>query len=235
MIGKKKKYGVSPTDVDLLSELLRSKHHSDVIDDTVISDNCFQMITAGDTSPSALNSTLYLLAKHPHIQEKLRSEILKYITDDNFTINHISSCKYLKMCIKESLRIIPPVGAPIPRRCTEPVVFSGYQIPTDSEVCYCTSTIHLNEKYWPNPEVFDPDRWDPAKSSERHTMAWFPFLSGNRNCIGASVAMLEMKIFLIMILRKYKLSFADPNYEPRISPSWVTTFGDFNVLFTPFG
>eukprot|EP01126_Amoeba_proteus_P046753 TRINITY_DN5300_c0_g1_i10.p1 TRINITY_DN5300_c0_g1~~TRINITY_DN5300_c0_g1_i10.p1 ORF type:complete len:219 (+),score=34.03 TRINITY_DN5300_c0_g1_i10:1227-1883(+) len=120
MIEKKKKCGVSPTDVDLLSELLRSNHHSDVIDDVVIADNCFQMITAGDTSPSALNSTFYLLAKHPHVQDKLREEIMKNIKDDNFTINNISSCHYLKMCIKESLRILPPVATPTPRKCLEP-------------------------------------------------------------------------------------------------------------------
>eukprot|EP01126_Amoeba_proteus_P046754 TRINITY_DN5300_c0_g1_i12.p1 TRINITY_DN5300_c0_g1~~TRINITY_DN5300_c0_g1_i12.p1 ORF type:complete len:205 (+),score=30.15 TRINITY_DN5300_c0_g1_i12:1440-2054(+) len=200
------------------------------------------MITAGDTTPSALNSIFYLLSKHPHIQEKLRSEILKYITDDNFTIKHISSCKYLQMYIKESLRILPPVAAPVPRRCVEPFVLagSGVTIPEDSEVCYCTSTIHLNEKYWPNPEVFDPDRWDtdpcdpaPSDTPKPSRITWFPFIAGNRNCIGSQVAMLEMKTFLVMILRKYRVSFADPNYKPRIEPSWVTIYGDLNIHFTP--
>eukprot|EP01126_Amoeba_proteus_P046760 TRINITY_DN5300_c0_g2_i18.p3 TRINITY_DN5300_c0_g2~~TRINITY_DN5300_c0_g2_i18.p3 ORF type:complete len:128 (-),score=16.56 TRINITY_DN5300_c0_g2_i18:387-770(-) len=97
------------------------------------------MITAGDTTPSALNSIFYLLSKHPHIQEKLRSEILKYITDDNFTIKHISSCKYLQMYIKESLRILPPVAAPVPRRCVEPFVLAGSGVTIPEDVCFRSS------------------------------------------------------------------------------------------------
>jgi len=223
--------GINSEDTDLLAELMRAEGK---ISDEVLIQNCYQMITAGDTTPNAVASTLYLLAIHPEIQTKLRKEITREITDlKTYTTMEISKCKYLGMVVKESLRVLPPVRAPVPRTTTEEMEFSGIRIPAKSEVCYCAYATQMNERYWPNPKLFIPERWEEKNKDSIYPMSYFPFLAGNRNCIGQSVAVLELKVLLIEVLSNYLVTLYDPNYKLSMINSWITSPDNLMLTFVP--
>jgi len=231
MVKQRRQKGVDPDDIDLLAELLRGDEEGK-IDNEILVQNCNQMIIAGDTTSSAMTTIMYYLATYPQVQEKLRKEILLQISgDEDYTVNEVSKCDYLHMVIKEVLRVAPPVRAFVSRTSTEDLSFSGFKIPVGSQVCYCTIGVHHNEKYWEDPLTFKPERWENKDSI--HPMAWFPFLGGNRNCIGQSMAMLEMKTTLIELLKRYTVSLGDPNYKLKWTVSWVSCPTDLALDFTP--
>ncbi|CAB5185158.1 unnamed protein product [Rhizophagus irregularis] len=125
---------------------------------------------------------LYLLAQHPHEQDKLREELVKAFPDKsnyNPTYDEINSLEYLNCVIKETLRILPPV--PVVKRVNlKDEIFGKYFIPKNSEIFFGISVLQKSTEIWgPTADNFDPKRWlDPSLSVTNLT--YLPFLSGPR-------------------------------------------------------
>lgn len=112
--------------------------------------------------------------------------------------------KYLDCVIKESIRLYPPVPY-IGRTITEDCIIGGHNFKTNDPVLIAVCSIHKDERFFPNPESFDPDRFLNDNLTSKNPYCYIPFSAGRRNCIGQKFAMMELKIILTTILRRFKI------------------------------
>jgi cytochrome P450 len=164
-------------------------------------------IAGSETSSNALSWSLYLLARHPEVKQKLIEEITTVLGNQLPAFAHLPQLVYTTQVIQEAMRLYPPAWV-IGRMALQDDMVDGYKIPKGSQVYMCTYVVHRHPDLWNNPEVFDPERFSPEKNKQRHKFAYFPFSGGPRLCIGNNFAIMEMTIALAMITRKYNLQLA---------------------------
>ncbi|XP_022352068.1 cytochrome P450 4A11-like isoform X2 [Enhydra lutris kenyoni] len=215
-------------------EKVRSKRHLDFLDillfaqmenKSSFSDKDLRaevdtfMFEGHDTTASGISWILYALATHPEHQQKCREEIQSLLGDGaSITWGHLEQMPYTTMCIKEALRLYPPVPG-VGRELSKPITFpDGRSLPKGFLVLLSFYALHHNPKVWPNPEVFDPSRFAP--DSSRHSHAFLPFSGGSRNCIGKQFAMNEMKVAVALTLLHFELA-PDPFRLPVPTPKIV--------------
>ncbi|CAK1601226.1 unnamed protein product [Parnassius mnemosyne] len=198
-------------------DLLLENEKQGIIDVEGIRDEVDTFMFAGhDTVAMALSFMIMRIANESEIQNFIYEEMLSIFGESQRRPNleDLSKMKYLECCIKESLRLYP--SAPIiSRHITEEVELSGYKIPSDTLCNIHVYDIHHNEKLYPNPEKFIPERFLSENNTLRHPYAYLPFSAGPRNCIGHKFAMMEMKIIMSSLLRRFRL-------EPVTKPDDIT-------------
>jgi cytochrome P450 family 6 len=146
----------------------------------------------------------------PDIQERLQVEIdhafESNVDDYQPDYQTVQSLEYLDMVVNETLRLHSPVGI-IPRVCTKEYTMPGtdLKIPVGSEIHFLPASIHTDEQYYPDPTKFDPERFSKDERAVRHPMAFMPFGQGPRACIGSRFALLEAKIAMVTVLRKFRV------------------------------
>ncbi|XP_026825369.1 cytochrome P450 4C1 [Ooceraea biroi] len=131
---------------------------------------------------------LLLLAEHKDIQDRIRAEVDSVMQEDGerFTLAMLQKLPYLDRCLKESMRLYPSVHF-ISRLISEDVTFQKkYVVPAGTVVHLNIYGVHRDPNFWPNPEVFDPDRFLPERSQNHHPYSYLPFSAGPRNCLGKS-------------------------------------------------
>ena len=139
------------------------------------------------------------------VQVRIHEELDLIFGDDierDISLEDIKQMKYMEQCIKESLRLYPPVPL-LARVSREPVNIKEYVIPANTAFFVDIYMLHRDPKAFPRPEVYDPSRFDP--SNDYNPFAFIPFSAGPRNCIGQKFALLEEKAILASILKKYKI------------------------------
>ncbi|XP_029156076.1 cytochrome P450 4C1-like isoform X1 [Nylanderia fulva] len=164
------------------------------------------MFEGHDTTAVAISWTLFLLGNNLDQQEKVHKELEEVFEDSKTpaSVKKLSQLKYLDMAIKESLRLYPSVPI-ILRQLSQDIKLSNYTLPKGATVSIQIAFMHRNPQIWPDSTKFDPDRFLPENSKHRHPYAYIPFSAGPRNCIGKRFALLEEKIILTAILRKWRL------------------------------
>ena len=132
---------------------------------------------------------------------------------------------YLDAVIKETLRVRPPVPVVV-RRLLEPMRLGGYELPAGTTVAPCIHLIHRNEKYYPDPASFIPERFIGRQPG---TYTWIPFGGGTRRCLAASYAEMEMKRVLRTVFSEVELRPAD-NRSERMRKSAISFSPDRSGL-----
>ncbi|XP_008066841.1 phylloquinone omega-hydroxylase CYP4F11-like [Carlito syrichta] len=210
--------------LDFIDVLLLSKDEDgkELSDEDIRAEADTFMFEGHDTTASGLSWVLYHLARHPEHQERCRQEVRKLMRDRETTEigwEDLAQLPFLTMCIKESLRLHPPVPV-VSRCCTQDIVLpDGRVIPKGVTCLISIFGIHHNPEVWPDPEVYDPFRFDPENIKEMSPLAFIPFSAGPRNCIGQMFAMTEMKVVLALTLLRFRI-LPDAT-EPRRKPELI--------------
>ncbi|XP_064256685.1 LOW QUALITY PROTEIN: leukotriene-B4 omega-hydroxylase 3-like [Passer domesticus] len=197
-----------------------------------------------DTTASGLAWLFYNLAGHPEHQERCRQEVQELLAGrDTADIEweDLSQLPFTTMCIKNSLRLHPPVTA-VSQCCTEDIPLrDGRVIPRvwHGQGVICQMSIyrtHHNPDLWPEPEVLNPLRFSPENSKRWSRLSFIPFSAGPRNCIGQSFAMAEMKVAVALTLSRFALRRDTARPPPRRKPELILRAEDgLWLLLEPLG
>ncbi|CAH1962016.1 unnamed protein product [Acanthoscelides obtectus] len=171
------------------------------------------MFEGHDTTSSGMGFALYLLATHQDVQKQAVEEQKQIFENDifrNITYNDLQKMKYLECIIKEALRLYPSVPL-YARHTTVDVPYKGNVIPKGADIIVFAYGILRDPDYFPDPEKFDPSRFENSDGTKPYS--YIPFSAGPRNCIGQKFAMLEMKSTLSKILRNFELYPTNPEHK----------------------
>jgi len=206
-----------------LDLLISSSEDGAVLSDQDIQDEVDTFMLEGhDTTASSMGVTLYLIALDKIVQKKCQEELDTIFGDSDrlATSADLASMKYLTSCVKESLRLYGSVPA-MGRVTAQEVEIEGHVIPAGTELFLNLMVLHRDEKYFPDAEKFDPDRFYSDSGLEKHPYAYTPFSAGPRNCIGQKFAMMEVKVMLSSILRKFNVHAKIPMKDILMAPELV--------------
>jgi cytochrome P450 len=195
---------------DMFSQICRATNEDGNLlsDDEIIDHMNFLMMAAHDTITSSATSMVMLLAKNPQWQDRLREEMDGLgVNDDGLPYDRLNDLVLTDYAFKESLRMIPPVPS-IPRRAIKEFSFGGYTFPAGTHVGINPAYTHHMEDHWPEPEKFDPLRFEPEQVKTRHKYAWVPFGGGAHMCLGLHFAYMQIKILMWHMLRHNRIEIA---------------------------
>ncbi|XP_025771624.1 phylloquinone omega-hydroxylase CYP4F2-like [Puma concolor] len=172
--------------------LTKDKDGKQLSDEDIRAEADTFMFGGHDTTASGLSWVLYNLAKHPEYQERCRQEVQELLRDrepKEIEWDDLAQLPFLTMCIKESLRLHPPVTV-VSRCCTQDIVLPDGRVIPKGVICLVSifGTHHNPSGPDPAGAVYSPFRFDPENIKERSSLAFIPFSRGPRNCIGQTFA-----------------------------------------------
>ncbi|EAT33123.1 AAEL014603-PA [Aedes aegypti] len=172
---------------------------------------CLIFFIAGFESVSTTSMfMIYELILNPEIQQKLYEEVeqtYKQLGDKLLTYDALQSMKYMDMVVSETMRKWPlsPIGD---RICVRDYTLDdgqGLRFTIDKGTCvwFPIHGLHHDPQYYPNPDRFDPERFNDQNKGNIKMGTYLPFGIGPRNCIGSRFALMELKAVMYHMLRKF--------------------------------
>lgn len=194
---------------DLLSMLLMSTDEDgNSMSDEMVKDEALTIFLAGhDTTANALSWAWYLIGQHPEVEAKLLDEVDHVLGTRPATLSDLKDLTYTEMVFKEAMRLYPP-SFQIARQADDDIYLphSGYTIPKGMGIAISQYALHHDERFFPDPEKFDPERFAPENEGNIHKYAYIPFIYGPRVCVGNAFALMEAQFIMATILQRYQLS-----------------------------
>ncbi|KAB0804555.1 hypothetical protein PPYR_01525 [Photinus pyralis] len=183
-----------------------------------IAGHCFSFFVAGFEPFSTTTSfCLYELSLNTTLQDNLRKEINSVLDahEGKLTYDAVMDMGLLDRCLKETLRKHSPATSHI-RLCTKPykIPNSNLTLPIGTTVLIPAYGLHMDPEYYPNPEIFDPDRFSEENLAKRPAESWMPFGLGPRQCVSYLFGLLEMKAGLVTLLKRYRFSLHPSTKTP---------------------
>ncbi|XP_058069013.1 desmethyl-deoxy-podophyllotoxin synthase-like [Magnolia sinica] len=212
MVVADEKEGASDSE-DLLDVLLKLQQDGDFefpITTNNVKAILLDMFGAGtDTSSTAIEWAMSEMMRNPRVMEKAQTEVRQALKgktkmDDGDT----NELHYLKLVIKETLRLHPPAPLLLPRECTETCEIDGYDIPIKARVIINAWAIGRDPQHWEDPESFKPERFDGSPCDYKGThFEYLPFGAGRRVCPGmiSGIANVVLPIAQLLYYFDWKL------------------------------
>ncbi|MEO5845292.1 MAG: cytochrome P450 [Caldimonas sp.] len=175
------------------------------VDDRDVAGNVFVALVAGeDTTANTLAWLFDFLHRHPEAMRGAREEVQRVAPrPQDFTLEQMADLPFIDACINETMRL-KPVAPLLPSQANHDTVVGDVAVPANTFVVCVMRPDALQERHFPNPTAFAPERWlaatPDAPSARSTTRVSMPFGAGPRLCPGRYLALLEMKMAIAMLL-----------------------------------
>lgn len=201
---------------DLLGRLMaaRDPESGEGLSDETLVDNLATFLMAGhETTAKALTWTLYLLARSPEWQDRVRAEARAVIGERTVAAADLDRLAVSEMVLQESMRLYPP--APVmSREAAEDVTLGGIAIPKGTLITIPIYALHRHHRLWHDADCFDPGRFAQERAGKLPRTQFMPFGFGPRTCIGSAFAMIEAKALLATFVRGARFEW-DGRHRPE--------------------
>lgn len=205
---------------DLLSMLLLARdEHGTGMSERQVRDEVMTLLLAGhETTALALSWAFLLLDRNREARDRLETELAAILGDRPASPADVPALPYTQAVLNETLRLYPPAYV-TGREAVRDTTIGGVRIPKRHIVLISMYATHRDPRFFPEPDVFRPERWLDGLDKRLPRGAFIPFGMGSRKCIGASFAMMETTLLLATIARRWRFELApgDIPTQPSIT------------------
>ncbi len=180
-------------------------------------DEVLTIFLAGyETVANALTWMWKLVGEHADVEARLMAEVDAVLGGRRATLDDAQRLKYVEMVVAEAMRLYPPAWA-MGRQAIEEVEIGPYRLPKGCFVFFSQYMVHRDERYFPEPLRFDPERFEPEARAGRPKFAYFPFGGGGRQCIGEAFAWMEAVLVVAALAQRWRLRL-EPGQRIGLQP-----------------
>jgi cytochrome P450 len=203
---------------DLLSRLVAARDDDGTqMSDDQLRDEMMTLYLAGhETTALTLSWSWYVISQHPQVEEKLVAEWQRVLNGRTPAADDLAHLPYTDAVIAEAMRVFPPVYL-IGREATRDLELGGYRVKKGYTIFMSQWVNHRSAEHFPNPEKFQPERWQDGLAKRLPKYAYFPFGGGQRVCIGNTFAQMEAAIILAAVGQKYRFTL-EPEAVIDVNP-----------------
>lgn len=204
---------------DMFSQMCIAKSETGEMfsDQEIINQMIFLMLASHDTTTSTLTSLMFETAKNPYWQDIMRAESNNFYNDGDLEYGRLKDFKEIGKVLNETLRLHPALVV-MPRFVERDFSFGGHKIPKGSRVAISTYATHIMPEIYPNPFLFDPNRFSEERAEHKKVpFSFIPFGAGRHICIGQYFAEMEIKIIISQFVKRFKWSIPK-GYEIKYRP-----------------
>ena len=169
------------------------------------------MFAGHHTTSGTAAWTVIELLKHPHVMKSVVSE-LDTLYADGRAVSHqaLREIPDLEHSIMEALRLHPPLII-LMRKVMYDFHYKGWTIPAGKLVGVSPAVSNRMPEYFPDPDHYDPTRYEPGREEDKRAFAWIPFGAGRHKCVGSAFAMMQLKAIFSDLLRNYEFELSQPH------------------------
>jgi len=212
----------------LLMESQKNVEGKSFTNENFVAETQIFLIAGSETTSNSLAFLLYTLAYYPDIQEKIYQEIMTVLGDKELEYDDLRNFEYLGWAISESMRLNPTLERS-GRTFIEDLKFGNHIVKKGTIALIDMKGMHMNPRYWDSPNEFIPERFkDFDKKSKIHS----PFGGGRRICVGKSLALAELQVTVISLLRKFNITTKENLWPIPIVDKTTICPIDLNIELT---
>ncbi|WP_045295799.1 MULTISPECIES: cytochrome P450 [Streptomyces] len=216
---------------DLLSTLLRAElpETGEKLDDAQVLDQVVTFLVAGsETTASTLAFVFHLMGTLPEVEQRVHAEVDSALEGRTPVYDDLPALPYTRNVITEALRLYPPSWMAM-RVTAEDVELGGRAIPARTMIMYSAYALHHNPELFPDPETFDPGRWEGERAARVPRGALLPFGAGSHKCIGDVLALTETALIVATVAARWRLRPA-PGSRLRPEPKATLEAGPLPMV-----
>jgi cytochrome P450 len=145
-----------------------------------------------------------LLVGRPEILARMRAEVDDVLPGRDPGFDDVPRLTYVRQVVEETLRLRPPAPM-VARNVVADDEIDGFRVAAGDVAFLLFWATHRHPQFWADAETFDPERFAPDRSKNRHSWSFIPFSGGPRTCIGNMFALVESSILIAQILRRFDI------------------------------